>query len=210
MSFCFFIHANEKKWIKTRFRLRQHRRKEEIVDKNAPLSQFFLPMAGWISLKSTIGSCCRLRKKAVGLHGLFIRPSLIVYFGLKCLLKIQSILFPPKKIPKNTKKVKSFRYSNKKIRFRNKREQPITRAVILWTSRTPQKDGLNTQRRDIFLRSSGKYKRSHFLFIKNDKSKKEAFCSNKLNLKLHTACDFLSPKSGHDFKFEALFILCTR
>lgn len=86
----------------------------------------------------------------------------------------------------------------------------ITHAVILWTSRTPQKDGLNTQHRGIFLRNSGKTQTIALLIHKKERPKKKAFCSNKLNLKLNTACDFLSTKSRHDFKFEAFFILCMR
>lgn len=86
----------------------------------------------------------------------------------------------------------------------------ITHAVILLTSRTPQKGALSTQHRVIFLRNSGKTQSLALLIHKKERPEKKAFCSNKLNLKLHTACDFLSAKSRHVFKFEAFFILCMR
>lgn len=114
-----------------------------------------------------------------------------------------------KNIPekKKKKKEKSFRYSNQKFDFETKESNHHTRSKSLNKQSSTKSRSQHTTP-GIFLRNSGKTQSVALLIHKKERPEKKAFCSNKLKLKLHTACDFLSAKSRHVFKFEAFFMLC--
>lgn len=138
------------------------------------------------------------------MYYLYIHHSLYM-LDLKCLLKTQDIIYRKKISIKNIKKRwRAFVTVIKNSTVKQKRATYCTCSNSLNKQNSIKRRRHYTQRRTIFLtRKSGKTQTIALLIHKKNEPR-EAFCSNKLNPKLHTACDFLSTKSRHDFKFDAV------